>query len=140
MKLAVYWTGSCGGCDVSFLELGPALLDVLSQVEIVFWPALVDTKRKDLEKFPARSIDVTLVNGVIRTAENQEMVEILAGKIQVPWGVWFLCPHGRDSRVGEPGQWGSGIRVWSGISARTAARRGGGGRSTESSSSGPIFR
>jgi len=92
MKLAVYWTGSCGGCDVSFLELGPALLDVLSQVEIVFWPALVDTKRKDLEKFPARSIDVTLVNGVIRTVENQEMVEILREKSRF-LGAYGSCAH-----------------------------------------------
>jgi F420-non-reducing hydrogenase small subunit len=105
MKLAVYWTGSCGGCDVSFLELGPALLDVLSKVEIVFWPALVDTKRKDLEKFPARSIDVTLVNGVIRTAENQEMVEILRknpGSLgrMVPVPTWAGFPRWRTRSMG----------------------------------------
>ncbi|HEU68063.1 MAG TPA: oxidoreductase, partial [Candidatus Acetothermia bacterium] len=69
-KIAVYWTGSCGGCDVSFLELGTALLDVLSQVEIAFWPALVDTKRADLEGMPRRSITASLINGTLRTEEN----------------------------------------------------------------------
>lgn len=92
IKLAVYWTGSCGGCDVSFLELGPSLLDVLSQLEIVFWPALVDTKREDLLKLPPRSIDFVLVNGVIRTAENKEMVEILREKGKL-LGAYGACAH-----------------------------------------------
>ncbi len=91
-KLAVYWTGGCGGCDVSFLELGPGLLDVLSHVEIVFWPALVDAKRRDLERLPPRSIDFTLVNGVIRTAENKEMVEILREKSRF-LGAYGACAH-----------------------------------------------
>jgi F420-non-reducing hydrogenase small subunit len=80
LRLAVYWTGACGGCDVSFLELGPALLDVLAQVEIVFWPALVDASREDLAALPRRDIDVALINGTIRTAENVEMVELLRAK------------------------------------------------------------
>ncbi len=92
LKLAVYWTGSCGGCDVSFLELGPGLLDVLPQLEIVFWPALVDAKRGDLEKLPSRSIDVALVNGVIRTAENKEMVELLREKSK-QLGAYGACAH-----------------------------------------------
>lgn len=82
-KIAVYWTGSCGGCDVSFLELGPALLDVLSQIEIAFWPALVDTKRADVEALPPRSIAATLVNGTLRTEENVEMVRLLREKSQL---------------------------------------------------------
>ncbi len=82
-RIAVYWTGGCGGCDVSFLELGPALLDVLSQIEIAFWPALVDTKRSDVEAFPPRSIAATLVNGTLRTEENVEMVHLLREKSEL---------------------------------------------------------
>jgi len=82
-KIAVYWTGACGGCDVSFLELGTALLDVLAQVEIVFWPALVDAKRTDLEKMPRRSIAASLINGTIRTEENVEMVRLLREKSEL---------------------------------------------------------
>ncbi len=91
-KIAVYWTGSCGGCDVSFLELGPSLLDVLPKLEIVFWPALVDAKREDLERLSPRSIDFVLVNGVIRTAENKEMVEILREKGRF-LGAYGACAH-----------------------------------------------
>ncbi len=92
VNLAVYWTGGCGGCDVSFLELGPNLLGVLSRVEIVFWPALVDTKREDLERLPPRSIDFALVNGVIRTAENREMAELLREKTKF-LGAYGACAH-----------------------------------------------
>jgi len=76
-KIAVYWTGSCGGCDVAPLEVGEAIVDVLSSVEIVFWPALMDAKRADLEAMAPRSIDVALVNGALRTEENVEMTRIL---------------------------------------------------------------
>ncbi|HHE48009.1 MAG TPA: hypothetical protein ENL11_03640, partial [Candidatus Acetothermia bacterium] len=91
-KIAVYWTGSCGGCDVSFLEVGEAIVEVLSQVEIVFWPALVDGKRSDLEAMPAGYIDVALINGTIRTEENVEMVGLLRekSKLVVAYGA---CAH-----------------------------------------------
>jgi F420-non-reducing hydrogenase small subunit len=92
LKIAVYWTGGCGGCDVSFLELGATLLDVLARVEILFWPALVDVKRADLDALPRRAIDVSLVNGTIRTAENVEMVHLLREKsrLVVAYGA---CAH-----------------------------------------------
>jgi len=91
-KIAVYWTGGCGGCDVSFLELGPALLDVLSQVEIAFWPALVDIKRADLEGMAPRSIAATLVNGTLRTDENVEMVKLLRERSQL-MAAYGACAH-----------------------------------------------
>ena len=91
-KIAVYWTGSCGGCDVSFLEVGEAIVEVLSQVEIVFWPALADGKRSDLEAMPKEYIDVALINGAIRTEENVEMVRLLREKsrLVVAYGA---CAH-----------------------------------------------
>ncbi len=92
LKLAVYWTGSCGGCDVSFLELGLGLLEVLPRLELVFWPALLDAKRADLARLPPRSIDVALVNGVIRTEENKEMVELLRERSRY-LGAYGACAH-----------------------------------------------
>ncbi len=91
-KIAVYWTGSCGGCDVSFLEVGEAIVDILSQVEIAFWPALADAKRADLEAMPRGYIDAALINGTIRTEENVEMVRLLRekSKLVVAYGA---CAH-----------------------------------------------
>lgn len=92
IKMAVYWTGACGGCDVSFLELGATLLDVLARVEVLFWPALVDAKRSDLEALPRGAIDVCLVNGTIRTEENVEVVRTLRQKSRV-LVAYGACAH-----------------------------------------------
>jgi F420-non-reducing hydrogenase small subunit len=91
-RIAVYWTGSCGGCDVSFLEVGEAVVEILSHVEIAFWPALVDVKRSDLEALPPGYIDFSLINGVIRTEENYEMAKLLRAKSRyiVAYGA---CAH-----------------------------------------------
>ncbi len=91
-RIAVYWTGSCGGCDVSFLEVGEAIVEVLSRVEVVFWPALVDVKLSDLEAMPPGSIDYSLINGAIRTEENAEMAKLLRAKSKyiVAYGA---CAH-----------------------------------------------
>ncbi len=91
-KIAMYWTGGCGGCDVSPLEVGEAIVDVLSQVEIAFWPALMDAKRADVEALPAGGIDVALINGALRTEDNVEMVRLLRekSKLVVAYGA---CAH-----------------------------------------------
>lgn len=104
-KIAVYWTGGCGGCDVSFLELGTDLLEVLAQVEIAFWPALTDAKRADLEALPAKSLQFSLVNGTVRTEENRKMVEILREKSR------YLVAYGACAHLGGiPGLANQGSR------------------------------
>jgi F420-non-reducing hydrogenase small subunit len=82
-KIAIYWTGGCGGCDVSFLELGTPLLDLLAKIGIAFWPALVDAKRADVESLSPRSLAASLINGTLRTEENVEMVRLLRAKSQL---------------------------------------------------------
>ncbi len=81
--IAMYWTGGCGGCDVSPLEVGEAIVDVLSQVEIAFWPALMDAKRADVEQLPSGAIDVAMINGALRTEENVDMVQLLREKAKL---------------------------------------------------------
>ena len=77
---------------MSFLEVGEAIVEVLSQVEIAFWPALADAKRADVVAMPAGYIDVALINGTIRTEENVEMVKLLRekSKLVVAYGA---CAH-----------------------------------------------
>jgi F420-non-reducing hydrogenase small subunit len=87
-SLAVYWGAGCGGCEVSLLNLDETLLDVLENTEIVFCPALVDTKYADVEAMPDGGIDVTLFNGAIRTGENEEMARLLrrTSRVMVAYG------------------------------------------------------
>jgi len=81
-KLAMYWAASCGGCEISLVNLNEKILDVDANFDFVFCPCLLDTKKKDIEAMPDKSIAITLFNGAIRTEENLEMAEILRRKSQ----------------------------------------------------------
>ena len=48
IKLAVYWTAACGGCDVSLLDTHERLLTIGDMAEIVMWPVAADGKEKDI--------------------------------------------------------------------------------------------
>ncbi|RLF47679.1 MAG: oxidoreductase [Thermoplasmata archaeon] len=82
-KIAMYWGAGCGGCDVSLLGIHEKLLDLLDDIEIVFWPCATDFKYEDLEKMPDKSIDVAFYNGAIRTEENEKIAKLLRKKAKV---------------------------------------------------------
>ena len=82
-KVALYWCSSCGGCEEAVVDLREKILDVVSQVDIVFWPCALDPKRSDLEAMPDASLAVALINGAIRTSEQEEMVKLVRRKAQL---------------------------------------------------------
>ncbi|WP_347488479.1 NADH-quinone oxidoreductase subunit B family protein [Desulfoscipio sp. XC116] len=81
VKLAYLLAGGCAGCDMAVVDLSETLLDVLPQLEIVFWaPTVADVKYKDLEAMPDGSIDVGLVAGMVRLSEQEHMVKVMRRK------------------------------------------------------------
>lgn len=82
-KLALYWAASCGGCEVTVLDIEEKILDVAGFFDIVFWPCAMDFKYKDVEAMPDGSIDLCLFNGAIRTSENAYMAHLLRRKAKV---------------------------------------------------------
>jgi F420-non-reducing hydrogenase small subunit len=93
-KVAFYWCASCGGCEEAVVDLAEGILDVVSAVEIVFWPVAMDFKRKDVEAMPDRSIHVSFVNGAIRTTEHEQMASLLRTKSEL------LVAFGSCSQLG----------------------------------------
>ncbi len=91
-KLAMYWASSCGGCEISTLNIGENILAVDELFEIAFFPCIADFKVKDVEGYPDGYIDVCLFNGAIRNSDNQEMAELLRrkSKVLVAFGA---CAH-----------------------------------------------
>jgi len=83
LKLAFYWAASCGGCEISVLEIGEHILEVAEIADIVFWPAAMDFKYSDVEKMPDRSIDVCFYNGAVRMLENEHMAKLLRAKSKI---------------------------------------------------------
>ena len=80
LKLGMYCAAGCGGCDISLLEVHEHLLDIIEAADIVFWPAAIDIKYADIEAMPDNEIDVCLVNGAMRNAENIEIAKLLRRK------------------------------------------------------------
>ncbi|RDE15398.1 MAG: F420-nonreducing hydrogenase [Candidatus Thorarchaeota archaeon] len=88
-RIAMAQLTSCWGCDQSLLDLHLGLLEVLPELEIVFWPAVVDFKIKDLESMPDESIHIGLVEGSCRTEDDVRLLNLMRAKskILVAWGV-----------------------------------------------------
>ena len=90
-KLGLYWCASCGGCEESVVDLAEGILDVVAAVDIVFWPVAMDFKKADVEAMDDGSIAATLINGCVRTSEQEEMVRLLRRKSAAITG--SACPR-----------------------------------------------
>lgn len=91
-KIGFYWCASCGGCEESVVDLAEDIVMVADAVDIVFWPVAMDFKRADVEAMADGSILATMVNGAIRTSEQEEMARLIRqkSKIVIAYG---SCAH-----------------------------------------------
>jgi F420-non-reducing hydrogenase small subunit len=65
------------------LNIHEKILDVDENFEVVFWPVAMDAKVKDVEAMPDGAITLTLFNGGIRNAENEEMAHLMRRKSKI---------------------------------------------------------
>ncbi|MEO5356311.1 MAG: NADH:ubiquinone oxidoreductase [Nitrospirae bacterium YQR-1] len=79
-KLSMYWASSCGGCEISLININEKILDLAASFDFMFCPCLLDTKKKDIEALKDGEIAITFFNGAIRTEENEEMAHLLRKK------------------------------------------------------------
>ncbi len=91
-KVALYWCASCGGCEESVVDLAEDILFVIENVDIVYWPVAMDFKKHDVVAMKDGSISACLVNGAIRTSEQEEMAKLLRqkSKLLIAYG---SCAH-----------------------------------------------
>jgi F420-non-reducing hydrogenase small subunit len=91
-KIAFYWAGSCGGCEVAVVDLGEKIYDVVDAFDIVFWPVAMDTKYDDIHNLEDGEIEVCFFNGCIRNEENEEIARLLRqkSKVMIAFG---SCSH-----------------------------------------------
>ena len=93
-KVAFYWCASCGGCEEAVVDLAEDILGVIEAVDIVLWPCAMDFKKADVEAMPDKSIVATLLNGAIRSSEQEEMAHLLRRKSQ------YLLAYGACAQLG----------------------------------------
>ncbi len=82
-KLALYWAGACGGCDVAVLDTNEKILDIAALADIVLWPIAVDFKYHHIEAMADGTIDLCLFNGCIRNSEQEHLAKLLRAKSKV---------------------------------------------------------
>lgn len=93
-KIAFYWCASCGGCEEAVVDLAEDILGVIEKIDIILWPVAMDFKKKDIQAMPDGSIVATLLNGAIRSDEQEEMAHLLRRKSQ------YMIAYGACAHLG----------------------------------------
>ena len=79
VKVAQEWFAICGGCEVTILDLGEALLGLLPELEFVHMPVIMDHKiygqTGELVEVDIPKADVGILSDSIRNEENKELAE-----------------------------------------------------------------
>jgi F420-non-reducing hydrogenase small subunit len=74
------------------VDLAEGILGVVDAVDIIFWPVAMDFKRSDVEAMADGSILVSMINGAVRSTEQEEMVRMLRRKSQLVIA-YGACAH-----------------------------------------------
>ncbi len=86
-RLAEEWFAICGGCEVTILDIGEPLIDVLKQVEIVHMPVLMDHKlfgqTGEKAEMEIPEADVGLIAGGIRSDEHKKLALEMRKKCKI---------------------------------------------------------
>ncbi len=84
VRVAEEWFTICAGCEVTILDIGEPLLDLLPKLEFVHMPVIMDHKmwgQLGNESGPnIPEADVGIISGGIRTDENKEIAEEMRKK------------------------------------------------------------
>ncbi len=78
LKMAIVYGAICGGCDVSIVNMGEKLADILDKYDIVYWSVAVDGKLDLLKSI--EGIDVGVFMGGVRTSAHLEIAKLLREK------------------------------------------------------------
>ena len=80
IPVAFMQLSSCWGCHQSLLNAHLGLLPILPQLDIVYWPAVVDMKHASLEGRKDGTIVVGFIEGVARTKQDTENAKLMRKK------------------------------------------------------------
>ena len=105
VKLAEEWLATCGGCEVTILDLGEALLDLLPKLEFVHMPVLMDHKyygqTGEKTEMEIPEADVGLISGGIRSEENKHIAEEMRKKCKTIVAVGSCANFGGIPALGN---------------------------------------
>ncbi|KPK70603.1 methyl viologen-reducing hydrogenase [candidate division TA06 bacterium SM23_40] len=83
-KVAEEWLNICGGCEVTILDIGEPLLDLLPQLEFVHMPVLMDHKyygqTGEKTELEIPEADVGIISGGVRNEKEKHVTEEMRKK------------------------------------------------------------
>jgi len=92
------WLNACSGCEISIVDMGERLLDVLGLVEFVHSPVLMDHKYfgqlGDKTHLEIPEATVAIVSGGLRNEEHLEVLEEVRKKCAVLVALGTCATHG----------------------------------------------
>jgi len=84
VKVAEEWLNICGGCEVSILDIGEPLLDILPNLEFVHMPVLMDHKyfgqTGEGTEMTIPEADIGIVSGGVRNEKEKHVLEEMRKK------------------------------------------------------------
>ena len=87
VRVSEEWFGICAGCEVSVLDIGDTLLDLLPSLDFVHIPVLMDHKyfgqrceRHNGPELP--EADIGILTGCVRNEENKRLAEEMRQKVK----------------------------------------------------------
>jgi F420-non-reducing hydrogenase small subunit len=86
-RIAEEWLNICGGCEVTILDIGEPLLDLLPQLQFVHIPVLMDNKyfgqTGEKSELEIPEADVGIISGGIRNEKEKHVAEEMRKKCNV---------------------------------------------------------
>src|SRR4030042_6103960 len=83
-KVAQEWFAICGGCEVTILDIGEPLLELLPKLQFVHMPVLMDHKyfgqTGDKTEMEIPEADVGIISGGVRNEKENHVAEEMRKK------------------------------------------------------------
>lgn len=85
VKVAQEWFAICGGCEVTILDIGEPLLELLPELEFVHMPVIMDHKlygqTGERSEMDIPEADVGIISGGVRNEENRKLAELMRSRV-----------------------------------------------------------
>lgn len=105
VTVAEEWLATCGGCEVSLLDVGMPLLDLLPKLNFVHMPVIMDHKlygqKGERSELEIPEAVVGLISGGIRNEENRHIAEEMRKKCKIIVAVGSCANFGGIPALGN---------------------------------------
>ncbi|MCE5244531.1 MAG: methyl viologen-reducing hydrogenase [Desulfobacteraceae bacterium] len=97
LTVAVECLSGCSGCEAAMLDMGTAFMDLLSEVDFVHLPLLMDHKYAETGEGKRAAVpeaDLGIVSGGIRTREHLELAILMRKRCRTIVAMGTCAGHG----------------------------------------------